>query len=40
VHDHELGQSYFDQRNKDRAIKRHLKQLEALGVTVTIQDAA
>ena len=37
---HELGQSYFDQRNKERAIKRHLKQLEALGVRVTVQQAA
>jgi transposase len=37
---HELGPSYFDQRHKERAIKRHLKQLQALGVTVTIQEAA
>lgn len=37
---HELGPSYFDQRNKERAIKRHVKQLEALGVNVTIQEAA
>jgi transposase len=37
---HELGPSYFDQRNKERAIKRHLKQLEALGVCVTVQPAA
>jgi len=37
---HELGPSYFDQRNKERTIRRHLKQLEALGVHVTIQEAA
>jgi transposase len=37
---HELGPSYFDRRNKERAITRHVKQLQALGVTVTIQDAA
>jgi transposase len=37
---HELGASYFDQRNKERAIKRHLKQLAALGLTVTVQEAA
>lgn len=36
----ELGTGYFDQRRKERVIKRHLKQLEALGVTVTISDAA
>ena len=37
---HELGPSYFDQRHKERTIRRHLKQLEALGVHVTIQEAA
>ena len=37
---HELGASYFDQRNKERTIRRHLKQLEALGVQVTVQEAA
>jgi len=37
---HELGEHYFDQRNKERAIRRHVRQLEALGMTVTIQDAA
>ena len=36
----ELGPGYFDQRRKERVIKRHLKQLEALGVTVTISNAA
>ena len=36
----ELGQSYFDQRNKERAIQRHMKQLEALAVYATVQHAA
>jgi transposase len=36
----ELGASYFDQRNKARAIKRHLRHLEALGLHVTVQEAA
>ena len=36
----ELGPGYFDQRRKERVIKRHLKQLEALGVTATISNAA
>jgi len=37
---HELGADYFDRRYKDRAIKRHLKQLEALGLRVTVEQAA
>jgi transposase len=37
---HELGANYFDQRHKERTIRRHLKQLEALGVHVTVQEAA
>lgn len=37
---HELGADYFDRRHKDRAIKRHLKQLEALGLRVTVEQAA
>ena len=37
---HELGPSYFDRRNKERTIHRHLRQLEALGVTVTVNEAA
>lgn len=36
----ELGPTYFDERNKERAVRRHLKQLEALGVTVTVHQAA
>jgi transposase len=37
---HELGPSYFDRRNKERTIQRHLRQLEALGVSVTVNEAA
>jgi transposase len=37
---HELGPTYFDRRNKEATIRRHLKQLTALGVTVTVHDAA
>jgi transposase len=37
---HELGADYFDRRHKERAIKRHLKQLEALGLRVTVDQAA
>lgn len=36
----ELGPAYFDRRNKDATIRRHVKQLAALGVTVTVHDAA
>lgn len=36
----ELGADYFDRRNKERATRRHVKQLEALGYRVTIEDAA
>jgi transposase len=36
----ELGEHYFDQRNKERAVRRHIRQLEALGVKVTVQEAA
>lgn len=37
---HELGPSYFDRRNKEATIRRHMKQLAALGVTVTVHEAA
>jgi len=37
---HELGPTLGNQRQKERAIKRHVRQLEALGVHVSIQDAA
>lgn len=36
----ELGPAYFDRRNKEATIRRHVKQLAALGVTVTVHEAA
>lgn len=36
----ELGADYFDRRHADRAVRRHVKQLEALGFHVTIDKAA
>jgi len=36
----ELGSDYFDKRHRDRAVRRHIRQLEALGFHVTIQNAA
>ena len=36
----ELGPSYFDRRHKERTIQRHVRQLKALGVTVTVNEAA
>jgi transposase len=37
---HELGADYFTARSKERAVRRHVKQLEALGFHVTIDKAA
>jgi len=37
---HELGADYFDRRHTDRAVRRHVHQLEALGFHVTIEKAA
>lgn len=37
---HELGADYFTQRAKDRAVRRHLRQLESLGYQVTIEKVA
>ncbi len=37
---HELGADYFDRRHADRAARRHVKHLEALGFRVTIEKAA
>ena len=37
---HELGSDYFDRRHRDRAIRRHVRQLEALGYRVTIEQPA
>ncbi len=36
----ELGANYFAQRDADRATRRHLRHLEALGYRVTIEKAA
>lgn len=36
----ELGADYFDRRDKERATRRHVKQLEALGYRVTVEQAA
>jgi transposase len=36
----ELGSDYFDRRQRDRARRRHVKQLEALGYRVTIEEQA
>lgn len=36
----ELGADYFQRRDRDRTVRRHVKQLEALGYTVTVQPAA
>jgi transposase len=36
----ELGADYFDRRHAERAVRRHVRQLEALGFHVTIQNAA
>lgn len=37
---HELGADYFDRRHGERAVRRHVRQLEALGFHVTIEKAA
>lgn len=37
---HELGPDYFDRRHAERAVRRHVRQLEALGFHVTIEKAA
>ena len=36
----ELGPDYFNRRHAERAVRRHVKQLEALGFHVTIEKAA
>jgi len=36
----ELGADYFSRRDRDRATRRHIKQLEALGYAVTLAPAA
>lgn len=37
---HELGPHYFAQRDAERAVRRHTRQLEALGYRVTVEKAA
>jgi hypothetical protein len=43
VHDgvtyHELGADYFARRDAERAVRRHVRQLETLGFRVTIEKA-
>lgn len=36
----ELVADYFDKRHAERAVRRHVRQLEALGFQVTIEKAA
>jgi transposase len=36
----ELGPDYFQRRDRERTVRRHIKQLEALGYVVTVQPAA
>jgi transposase len=36
----ELGADYFDRRHRERAIRRHVRELERLGVQVTLASAA
>jgi hypothetical protein len=36
----ELGADYFNRHYAERAIRRHVRQLEALGFRVTIEKAA
>jgi hypothetical protein len=37
---HELGADYFARRDRERTVRRSVKQLEALGYHVTIEQAA
>ena len=37
---HELGAHYYDQRQKERTLRRNVKQLEGLGFVVTLTPAA
>lgn len=36
----DLGADYFQRHDRERTVRRHLKQLEALGYVVTVQPAA
>ena len=35
----ELGAEYFERRDRERTTRRHVKQLEALGYSVTLNAA-
>jgi hypothetical protein len=35
----ELGADYFDRRHRERAIRRHVRELERLGIQVTLVPA-
>ena len=37
---HELGPAYFERRDRERSVHRHVKQLESLGFRVTLEEAA
>jgi hypothetical protein len=37
---HELGADYHDRRHAERAARRHVARLEALGYRVTVEKAA
>lgn len=37
---HELGDDYFDRRHGEQVVRRHVRQLEALGFRVSIERAA
>jgi transposase len=37
---HEVGAAYLDQRDREQAIRRHVKQLERLGHRVILEPAA
>jgi transposase len=34
----ELGADYFDQRHRERTVRRHIRQLEQLGYRVTLAE--
>ena len=36
----ELGADYFQRRDRERTVRRHIKQLEALGFVVNVQPTA
>jgi len=36
---HELGADYFDRKDRDRTMRRNVRQLEALGFKVTLKAA-